>query len=74
MTTPKPNAELAYRVRVDLSVVFNEWPVGGDRYLFDAGNDREDLGRLVEEIFGPRPGGTGPGRAGQDARRAGARR
>lgn len=25
--------------------------------LFDAANTREDLGRLVAEIFGPRPGG-----------------
>jgi hypothetical protein len=26
--------------------------------LFNAGNTREDLGRLVAEIFGPRPGGA----------------
>lgn len=26
--------------------------------LFDGGNTREDLGRLVAEIFGPRPGGA----------------
>jgi len=28
---------------------------GGE--LFDTANTREDLGRLVAEIFGPRPGG-----------------
>jgi hypothetical protein len=26
--------------------------------LFDSGNTRADLGRLVAEIFGPRPGGA----------------
>jgi hypothetical protein len=30
---------------------------GGYR-LFDSTNDRVDLGRLVAEIFGPRPGGA----------------
>jgi hypothetical protein len=27
-------------------------------WLFSAGNDREDLGRIVAEIFGPRPDGA----------------
>jgi hypothetical protein len=31
-------------------------PYGHD--LFNPGNEREDLGRLVAEIFGPRPGGA----------------
>lgn len=33
---------------------------GDDRedWLFSACNDRADLGRLVEAIFGPRPGGA----------------
>lgn len=29
-----------------------------DEWLFDADNDREDLGHLVAEIFGPRPDGA----------------
>lgn len=29
----------------------------GDDWLFDPDHSREDLGRLVAEIFGPRPGG-----------------
>lgn len=29
---------------------------GCDLYLFSGGNDRTDLGRAVELIFGPRPG------------------
>ena len=33
----------------------NRWDEGDD--LFDICNTREALGRLVAEIFGPRPGG-----------------
>jgi hypothetical protein len=38
----------------------SRWVEAGDGYsddidLFDPYNSREDLGRLVEEIFGPRP-------------------
>lgn len=29
-----------------------------DAWLFDGDNDREDLGRIVAEIFGPRPAVT----------------
>jgi hypothetical protein len=31
--------------------------VSGSENLFSGANDREELGRLVAEIFGPRPGG-----------------
>jgi hypothetical protein len=31
---------------------------GEDNWLFYSENTREDLGRLVVEIFGPRPGGA----------------
>lgn len=34
---------------------------GDDEDLFDGSNTREDLGRLVEEIFGPRPAQLPPG-------------
>lgn len=36
---------------------------GPDDWLFDADNTREDLGRLVAEIFGPRPDGGEVGNA-----------
>lgn len=31
---------------------------GGEAWLFYSDNTREDLGRYVEAIFGPRPGAT----------------
>jgi hypothetical protein len=36
----------------------DEWNYDNERYLFSGGNDRDDLGRIVELLFGPRPAGT----------------
>lgn len=44
----------AYRV---LGICEFHGPDAND-WLFDPDNTREDLGRLVEAIFGPRPGGA----------------
>ena len=44
---------------VPIDAVFSRWnAISGPPRLFDPRNTREDLGRMVAEIFGPRPGGN----------------
>lgn len=54
-------ARAADLLHVNQSLVFDHLGTIGERRLFDSGNTREDLGRLVEEIFGPRPAQLPPG-------------
>jgi hypothetical protein len=54
MPIPDRAEQLLRASRFVTSLVDGEWE---DEDLFGEYNTREDLGRLVEEIFGPRPAG-----------------
>jgi hypothetical protein len=45
-------------IDADMGAVADDPETGERFWLFDASNDRARLGRLVAEIFGPRPGGA----------------
>jgi len=47
---------LGFETRDDMDVVTDV--AGEQSWLFSPDNTREDLGRMVAEIFGPRPGGA----------------
>ncbi len=47
---------LGFPIREDMDAITDG--AGEDAWLFCSDNTREDLGRMVEQIFGPRPDGT----------------
>lgn len=56
MSIPDKAEQLLGASRFVGSVVDGDWE---EEDLFGESNTRDDLGRLVAEIFGPRPGGEG---------------
>lgn len=49
---------LGFRSQYNLDDAAEEALDSGDCELFSSYNNRENLGRIVEAVFGPRPGGT----------------